>query len=318
MSSPPAGRPLTLLADIGGTNVRFGLCPQGGDPEDVKTFRVGDFPDFERAALAYLEPGQAKPARGAFAVAGPVRDGEADLTNHPWRISTARAREELGLVDALLVNDFAAIAMAVPHLEPDDLEKIGGGAAIAKTPVAILGPGSGLGVSFGMYVGGKWIPLAGEGGHMGLPAADETEDEIVRGLRARFGRASLERALSGPGLVNLYLAAAGAKPGLGPEPSPAKVAAATGDPAARAATRAFSAMLGGAAGDLALTVWALGGVYIAGGVVPNLGAAFDREAFRERFQAKGRFATLLGGIPTYLIVHQAPGLLGLAREAWPP
>lgn len=310
----------TLLADIGGTNVRFALGAGNGNFSDLESRRVTDFADFEQAAEAYLDGRDSRPLDGAFAVAGPVRAGQAELTNHPWRISAAGAARALGLKAAILVNDFAAIAMAVPHLGPDDVERLGGGEREPRAPIVVLGPGSGLGVSFLIPTGDRWVPVAGEGGHAGIAPIDENDDDLVSRLRDKYGRASLERALSGPGLLNLYQAAAGPEPSLGATPTPAQVAqaAGAGDQGAGAAAKTFSSMLGAAAGDLALTVGAHGGVYIAGGVVPKLGAAFDRVGFRAAFEDKGRFSADVGRVPTFLIVHPAPGILGLARKAAEP
>jgi len=165
-----------------------------------------------------------------------------------------------------------------------------------------------------------WLPLTGEGGHVDFAPGDEREVEILRRLQRRWGHVSAERLLSGPGLVGLYQILAELEPGAGgaaPEaPTPeAVVAAARGaaDGVAGAALRTFSAVLGAVAGDLALTLGALGGVYLAGGIVPRLGATFDAPGFRRRFEAKGRFADYLASIPVYVVMAPHPTLLGLVR-----
>jgi glucokinase len=311
----PKPRQGTLLADVGGTNVRFALSIDGGDPDRTEQFAVADFAEFELAAAAYLSQAGLSPRDGVFAVAGTVHDGLVHLTNHPWKISAEGSADALGLKSVRLVNDFTAIALAVRHLAPNDLEKIGGGSGVDDSNIAVLGPGTGLGVSYLFRAADQWVPVSGEGGHVGIAPTDPFQDKFVGILRDEFGRASLERALSGPGLVNLYLGGAGPQPSLGPAPSPADVAGAAlgGDPEALAAVKSFSSMLGAAAGDMALSVSARGGVYVAGGVVPGLGDAFDRDEFRTAFEDKGRFAYLLKSIPTYLITHRTPGLVGLAH-----
>ena len=237
------------------------------------------------------------------------------LTNHPWSFSIEELQRRLGLTRLVVVNDFAANAMALPHLEPDGRQKIGGGSAAPRAPMAVLGPGSGLGVC-GLVPGEHGpIAIAGEGGHATLAPADDRESEVLARMRRRFGHVSAERVLSGPGLVNLYQALAELD-GAPAEPfSPAQIAdreIGETHPLCRAAVDLFCAMLGTVAGDLALTLGARGGVFIAGGIVPRLGATFAQSRFRARFEDKGRFSAYLAAIPTYVVTYPIPAFLGLA------
>jgi glucokinase len=307
-----------LVADVGGTRVRFAVCAPGGAPLDTKVLAVADFPGIAEAALSYLAGLGQRPLRGAIAVAGPVSGDFFAMTNHTWSFSTEAVRRALNLESLVLVNDFEANALAIPHLTSADVVQWGGGTAVQRAPCGILGPGTGLGVASLVWGGSRWVPVPGEGGHADFAVGSDDELLILHSLTARFGHVSLERILSGPGLVHLFEVFA-TKLGLplAREATPADVAAAAlrGDSAAVAAVRAFSGILGAAAGNLALTLGARGGVYVAGGVVGNLGAAFDRAVFRARFEDKGRFASYLAQIPTFHIVHPFPALLGLAHAA---
>jgi glucokinase len=192
---------------------------------------------------------------------------------------------------------------------------VGGGVPIAGRPIAVLGPGSGLGASALTPDGGRWSPLTGEGGHVTMPAATARENAVLDWMRRRFDHVSAERCLSGPGLVNLYNALAGID-GVPAAPYTAAQitdpATAALDPLCREATAMFCAMLGTVAGDLALTLGAKGGVYIAGGIVPRLGPRFVESGFRARFEAKGRLSSYVAAIPTYVVTHPLPAFLGCA------
>jgi glucokinase len=218
----------------------------------------------------------------------------------------------------VVINDFSALALALPDLSAAELRPIGGGAPVPGAPKAVLGPGTGLGVAGLVPARGAWLPLAGEGGHVDFAPGDEREVEILRRLKRRWDHVSVERLLSGPGLVSLYQTLAELEAGgeVSEAPTPEAVveaARAAEDGMAGAALRTFCAVLGAVAGDLALTLGALGGVYLAGGIVPRLGAAFDEAGFRRRFEAKGRFADYLARIPVYVVMAPHPALRGLAR-----
>jgi glucokinase len=251
-----------------------------------------------------------------LAVASPVTDDEVAFTNHPWAFSIDSVRQQLKLRRLQVINDFAANAVAVPHLDEGDRIQIGPGRPVARAPIGLIGPGTGLGMSVFVPAADGGTPIQGEGGHATMTPADAQESAILDLMRRRYDHVSAERVLSGAGLVNLYnalceLAGAPAAPF-----SPAQITNPPTwkeDPRTREATVMFCAMLGTVAGNLALTVGAQGGIYIAGGIVPKLGTTFAESAFRARFEAKGRFRAYLTAIPTYVITRHLPALVGAAK-----
>lgn len=305
-----------LLADIGGTNARFAL--QSGDtaPEAIRVLATTDFSDLASAARAYLSmanPSEA-PRHAAFAVAAPIAGERIDLTNSTWSFSTPDLKDALGLDALHVVNDFVAVALSVMKLGPDDARKIGGGNAFPATPIAVLGPGTGLGVSGLVPTESGWMPLATEGGHVTLPATNDREDAVIARLRETFGHVSAERAISGPGLVNLYTALADLGGSKAEQLTPEEVtrrAVHNLCPICAEAWTLFCSMLGTVAGNLALSAGARGGVFIAGGIVPGVADAFASSRFRDRFDDKGRFRPYMEAIPTYVITRERPALLGL-------
>ncbi|HVO17141.1 MAG TPA: glucokinase [Alphaproteobacteria bacterium] len=313
----PARRP-RLLADVGGTNARFAVQRPGEAPTDLRVIADDSFPTLAAAGEAYLEglADTERPRLAAFAVASPVIGDHIDMTNRAWSFSIEALRRALGLDALYVVNDIEAVALAIPALEPRDRRQLGAGAAVPEAPVGVLAPGTGLGTATLIWHQGAPLALASEGGHATMAAADDDEAAVLGWLRRHLGHVSAERVLSGQGLINLHRALSALA---GTSDAPALTAVEIGrhaidgsDPQARAAVRLFSAMLGTFAGNLALTLGALGGIYIAGGVVPKLGAAFDVERFRARFEDKGRFQPYLARIPTWLVTHETPALLGLA------
>jgi len=308
-----------LVADIGGTNARFAIVGKGGAPTRVGVLACGDFSTLGDAVEAYLASVTLaeRPGCAAIAVASPVTGDRITLTNRKsWSFSTRALQRRLGLDDLTIVNDFTAIALAIPALKPVDLHKIGPGKAMTGAPIAVIGPGTGLGISLLVPDGKRWLPVATEGGHVTLPATDEEDEALIALLRSRFGHVSAERVLSGPGLVNLYdaVCAAAGKPA--PKLTAAEItdrALSGRDRLARATLDRFCALLGTVAGDLALTAGALGGVYIAGGIVPRFGRYLARSPFRARFEAKGRFKSYLHRIPVHVVTADQPALRGLAR-----
>lgn len=302
----------SLLADIGGTHARFALAHDGvpGEPVVVVT---ADFADLSAAldhALAAL--GAPRLDGAAVCAAGPPADGVIHLTNCPWQVSAAAIARRVGAGPVVLVNDYTALAAALTALAPAQLRAVGGGSADPLSPRAVIGAGTGLGVSACVPAPAGEVHLCGEGGHVSLAAASAEEDRILARLRKRFGHVSAERVLSGDGLTNLYRAM---HPGAPPPPRGEAVAAsaAAGDLRARACVSQFCAWLGAVAGDLALTFGARGGVYLGGGIVPGWGPLFDAGAFRDRFEAKGRYRGYLSAIPVWIITAPHPAFVGLAR-----
>ncbi len=304
-----------LVGDIGATNARFALVRPDGSIGFTRAILCNDFSTIGEAIAAFLaQAPEAKPSHSVIAVASSPEGDIVGLTNHAWTFSIEDLRETLGLTQLRIVNDFHANALAIPHLAVHELIKIGGGKAVAGAPIGILGPGSGLGVSALVSTNGDdAIVIPGEGGHVTMAAANAREAAVFEILRSQFVHVSAERVLSGPGLVNLYgalckLAEVPAAPLTAEEIS--HPGARGDDRYAREATEMFCAMLGTIAGNLALTLGARGGIYIAGGIVPKLGPTFARSAFRERFEEKGRFHSYLAKIPTYVVVRPFAALLG--------
>ncbi len=309
--------PVGLIADIGGTNARFALCRPGQEAYEEYSLPCADFPGPVEAAETYLKIVRlaVRPKIGAFAVASPILGDKVIMTNHPWHFSIERIRQALGLRSLAVINDFAAVALCVPHLLPSNRLKVGGGTSTADAPIGVLGAGTGLGVALLVPDGTHWRVIPTEGGHVTMPAADEDESAVLHVLRRRFGHVSAERTLSGPGLVNLYLALSeiAGHPPESVEPTTVTERGLMGtDPLCLAAVRMFLAMLGTIAGNLVLTTGGRGGLYIAGGIVPRLTTLLPTSLFRSRFENKGRFRHYNMAIPTYVITHSYPAFLGLS------
>ncbi len=310
-----------LLADIGGTNVRFALEQENGRIEAVMVRPIISFQSISHAIASYLDQPQAiaagaKAVRLAgFAIANPIDGDAVKMTNADWSFSIEAIRQQFGFEKLLMLNDFTALAMAVPRLAPHHIRQVGGGKSHPEGVIAVIGPGTGLGVSGLIRSDKAWLPLAGEGGHVSLAPANEREVEILRFAWRDHPHVSAERLLSGMGIELMYRAVA----------EGASVTAeniATPEIARRALTRTcpvcdetierFCEMLGTVAGNLALTLGAKGGVYIGGGIVPRLGERFDRSGFRQRFEAKGRFSAYLAAIPTFVITAETPAFQGVS------
>lgn len=307
-----------LVGDIGATNARFALVDPAGRIERMRVLAGYDYATLADAIDGYFreEALIERPRAAALAVASPVTGDAVTFTNHPWSFTISGLKRHLGLDRLLVVNDFTANALAVPHLSAGERVAIGGGTAEPRMPVGVLGPGTGLGVSGLVPCGAGFVALSGEGGHATLAPADERESIVLDRMRRRFDHVSAERALSGQGLVNLYNILCEIE-GVPAAPfSPAQIAdqhIGETELLVRDALAMFCALLGTVAGNLALILGARGGVYIAGGIVPRLGARFAESRFRERFEAKGRFHNYLAAIPTYVVTHPVPAFLGLAK-----
>ncbi len=306
-----------LIADIGGTNARFALVPPGASQgQQPLTLACADFPGPAEAALAYLRKvaPPVPPARAAFAVACPVLADSVAMTNHAWRFSIEEVRQTLSLERLEVVNDFIAVALAVPHLQAADQATICPGRSAPGAPIAVAGPGTGLGVSLLVPRQGRWQAIATEGGHVTMAAQTAREDAILAWLRQHFDHVSAERVLSGPGLANIHAALRGLA-GLPPQPlAPADITgqALAGEPLARESLDLFFAFLGTFCGNLALTLGARGGLALAGGILPRLLPALKASAFAERFRDKGRFRDWLAPLPVDLVTHPYPAFVGLA------
>jgi glucokinase len=315
---------LAVVGDIGGTNARFALVrPGDGRPEieACRSYLCRDYASPEAALDNYLQAHSAhgRPSAVVLAVAGPVIDGAARFTNSTWTVSEAGLRAA-GFAWATLINDFEALAMAVPWLGPDDSVALGppGRPARGRT-LAVLGPGTGFGAAAFCQDADGAAVLTGEGGHIGFAPRDETEVQVWRILARRFGRVSVERILCGAGLINLHQALCeihGVAVTLD-EAADVTARARAGDPVAAETVRRFCTILGAVCGDFALAYGAVGGVYLAGGIAPRMMAELSDGGFRAAFEDKGRYAGYLAAIPTRVIVHPYLALLGAARALAP-
>ena len=320
-TAPSTAAQARLLADVGGTNARFAWQDHAHAPlTHVRVLPGAEYPTLQAAMRAYIDGvGLGEPTEAAIAIANPITGDAVRMTNHHWAFSQNAVRAEFGLRRLRLLNDFTALALALPDLTPEQLRQVGGQTAVADAPKALLGAGTGLGVS-GLLPNGQggWVPVQGEGGHVTLPAETVRERVLVDGLTARYGHPSSERLLSGQGLLDAFeilCAADGAAvSGINSPAAVTEAALQARHPQAVEALGLFCALLGSCAGNLALTLGARGGVYIGGGIAPRLGRALDASAFRARFEAKGRFSDYLREIPVWVITADpSPALLGAAR-----
>jgi len=310
---------ITLLGDIGATNARFAMLT-GGVLGPVKWIEVARYSQFADAIEDFLQSQffQSPVSGAVLAVAGPMEGQRSYFTNSSWTIDGCEIRNRFEFRAVRLVNDFEATALSLPHLMEQDVRTLGGGEAVSGAPMIVLGPGSGLGVAALVGDGASQIVIASEGGHVTFPAASTREDAILVHLRKRFGHVSAERVLSGPGIENLYYAIASLD---GIDVKSRNAADITNAalqgicPTSRAALDMFCAMLGGFAGNVALTYGARGGVYIAGGIAPRILDYLANSAFRQRFEQKGRFCAYLERIPSKVIVHSTATFLGLKSLA---
>ncbi|MEW5297496.1 MAG: hypothetical protein WDW36_000702 [Sanguina aurantia] len=318
----------TLLADLGGTNVRFALSDPNADTplqlDTVRRYHVSDFSSLAEAIRQYFTDSGLQATRALIAAAGRISEGETvQITNNPWAISAPKLQVELGMESVHLVNDFAAQSMAVMLLQPKDLVAVGSlplpkpGSQPEQTFV-IVGPGTGLGVGGLLIREGKCSVLQSEGGHAGFAAHSPEDIEILKRLNERYGRVSNERLICGNGLVNLYDVLC-EMAGKTPEPlKPEDIsqrANADSDPLCVQVVETFAGIFGSVAGDLVLTLGAWDGVYLTGGLVPILLPWMERGRFRERFEAKGRFRDTMEQVPTQAIMNPEPGLVGAAALA---
>ena len=315
-----------LLGDVGGTNARFGWQSLPDGPiTDIHILPCAEHATIEAAIRAYLQlAGKPLPAACAFGIANPVTGDQVRMTNHHWAFSIQQLQRDLGLDQLKVINDFTALALSLPDIPKAHLVQISGSVPQANAPMALLGAGTGLGVS-GLVPSssqpgqpGQWLPLAGEGGHITLAAHTLQEYQLIELIRQRYGHVSAERVLSGQGLVDLYLALRQLQ-GLPPQEvtGAAEIsnwALQDHDTVALEAMNLFAGWLGSVAGDLVLTLGARGGVYLGGGIVPRWLGWFEQSAFKSRFTAKGRFAAYLQDVPVWVIhAPDSPALWGAAR-----
>lgn len=308
-----------LLGDIGGTNARWAWQESAGSAlEDISVQPCEASASLQESAIGYLQShGRKSPRWAGIGIATAVTGDDVRMTNNVWRFSISAFQRALVLDRCLVINDFTALAMSLPALTSADLRPLGGGAPVVGTTIALLGPGTGLGMS-GLVPNpsGRFSALSGEGGHATLAAVNAAEAALIAILREQFEHVSAERVLSGSGLVNLYGAVCTMEGVCARALRPSDVtneAIAGSDAQCVAAVRFFTGFLGSVAGNLALTLGSLGGVYVGGGIVPRLGAAFDESLFRRSFEHKGRYQGLLASIPVWLITAPNPALIGASQ-----
>jgi len=309
-----------LVGDIGGTNARFALVRRGAyEPEQIRVLATNEFANLDTAVSQYLtEVGVQGVDEICVAIAGPVQRENLQLTNSHWHFTRAEIMQRLGLSRFKVINDFTAMALGVPHVDAAHLISVGqGNAPVPSAPRLIIGPGTGLGVAGLLWVRDVWIPLASEGGHVDFAPTSDVEMDILRKLQAQYGRVSVERILSGAGLVALYQILSERQDRAPGQMTPANVtqAAMTGeDSIAVDALQLFCEILGRVAGNAALTLGAQGGVFICGGIVPRFIDFFRQSRFEQAFLDKGRMRDFLRNIPIQVVTHPHTGLLG-ASEA---
>lgn len=317
MTAGPMTAGRALLGDIGGTNARFALL-EGDRLGPVTALATAGHPTVAAGIRHFLAETDGQPEQAVLSVAGPVSENCAQLTNAAWRIDGEELRQTFGLRRALVVNDFFALAHSLPALGPDERLPIGKAATPGTGPKLVIGPGTGFGAALYLSSGdglGQVVPT--ESGHATLAAATELEAQVLAQLRPQLGHVAVEDLISGPGLERLDQTLGR----LADRPTPSRTAAEivataeTGDAVAGETLDIFLSWLGSVAGNLALSTGATGGIYLAGGILPRLADRLTESAFRERFEAKGRMAPYLAGIPTWLITAPNPAFKGLARLA---
>lgn len=310
---------VALVMDIGGTNIRLGLLKQGEYiPAYIKSFKINAFAHLtDVIALFFADAPDNNVQEAAIAVATPIMGDHIKLTNHRWEFSIEAVRQQFGWKRLKVVNDFTALALSLPLLNADELQAIGNGKADADGTIALLGAGTGLGVSGLLATPAGLYPLAGEGGHVTLGARNARELAIFSHFWAKYGHMSAERLLSGTGLVEVYQVVCA----LDGVPAEALDAAAISQRAIAQSCvvcaevmALFCECLGIVAGNLVLSLGATGGLYIGGGIIPQLGDFFVNSTFRQAFEAHGRFRAYLEAVPVYVIHADQAALRGAAHS----
>lgn len=309
-----------LIADIGGTNARFGIVDQSGT-HDLMYLACQDYTGPAEAAEAYFQKISLKnkPIAGIIAVAGPVDGDLMNFTNIPWAFRQSVLCRDLNLLSLEVMNDFKAVALAVPGISPSLVQQIGGGDVMPERAIGVIGPGTGLGVASLIWGGVRYIAQPGEGGHVTMPPVNEREYAIFQQLRVKYHHISAERVCSGKGLENLYNAIRVLDNKLDkPDRTAPEISEYAINGNCEICKESLDLMLGflgRVSGNLALTLNAQSGIYLAGGIPTKLGHYFKQSNFLEEFQSKGRHKDMMKKIPIFMINHDAIGLLGLEQQA---
>lgn len=320
-----------LAGDVGGTHARFAIVNVNGARACVE--REQYYASQEAQGLASLvrrfiaETGETAIHRACFAVACTVVDGACRGANLPWTVDERELREALGIPRMTLINDFDAIGHGLALLKPDDIETIQHGESVLHGPIALIGPGTGLGEAFLVWDGTQYRVQPSEGGHVNFAARDDLEWGLYSELLSEFEHVSYERVVSGPGLIRIYryLVSSGGviTPGVIQnemmQEDPAAVivrhALSETDAVCMHALDLFTSLLGAQAGNLALTVFAVGGVYVAGGIAPRILHKLRTGPFLPSFHGKGRVSHLVRRVPVHVVTNANVGLLGAAHMA---
>jgi len=308
----------SVVADIGATNIRFARLTTRGNPGPVVKLSTSAFPDLKAALAHFLKiEGGPRPVRLGLAVAGPVYGDEVKLTNVQWQFSIRRLKKDMNLERIAVVNDLEALALVLPHLNYENAVLIGAeaGNGSIKAPMAVLCPGTGMGIAGLVPTDQGWRPIATEGGHTSLSPLTEKEMAVWQFLRERHGRVSVERVLSGPGIVELYTALAFLEGRQIEAASPEDIVRLALDgenPLAVETIEIFCAWLGDVAGDVALMYVARGGIWLAGDILLTIFEILKRSQFRHRFENKGRGTGIVTDTSTFLITGESPVLRGCA------
>ncbi|MDI9335426.1 MAG: glucokinase [Gammaproteobacteria bacterium] len=310
-----------LVGDVGGTHARFGLAThESKDPIHIYTLSTSQFSNLAEAVYAYLQllpTTLPKPTQASVALACPIQGDYLHLTNANWKFSITQTQHELQLKELKILNDWEAIALSIPLLQDAHKSWIGeSGVPLQNAPCGLLGPGTGLGVSALIPTGHfRWQAIPGEGGHVSIAPINAREAAILQGITGQIQHISAERVISGMGLLNIYRAICQIDHSTAQYADPKHIsdlALNRQDPACVESLNILCSLLGNVAGNLALTIGAKGGIYLAGNLMNQWYDFVCQSHFRLSFENKGRFASYLKSIPTLLISHPNPGLLGAA------
>jgi glucokinase len=319
-----------LAGDVGGTKTQLALFEPGGSaraPRLQQRFPCRDFPSLEALVEHFLASAGVRPTRAVFGIAGPVVGNRVEATNLPWHMSGDVLGEKMGGARVTLLNDLVTTAWGLGELAPEDLVPLQAGRAVEGNR-ALIAAGTGLGEALVIRVDGHWVPSASEGGHADFAPRNPLEDELLLWMRARYGRVSYERVLSGSGIADLYRFHR--ETDRGGEPADvAREFDSADDPAAlvtkaalqdrceraRMTLAAFCAIYGAEAGNLALKTLAVGGVFVGGGIAPKIRSFLSDQHFLDGFTGKGRLTPLLETIPVSIILDDHASLWGAARVA---
>lgn len=312
-----------LIGDIGGTNARFAVLADPADhPVRLPTTHTASFPTIDDAIEAtVIGKGSARPRSAIIAVAGPITGERVELTNSDWVVEPRVSVGRFGFEEMILLNDFEAQSLALPGLEPIDLDRIGGGEMLRDKPRVVIGPGTGLGTGALVHARDMWVPVPGEGGHIDLGPVTDRDMAIWPNIEKALGRRTTEAVLCGPGLVRLYRAIC-ATDGIHPVHTTPEAVTAAGlsgsDPQAVETLKLFSIYLGRVAGDLALIFMAYGGVYLAGNIAAQLATVLNAGPFRAAFESKAPHDEIARRIGTAIIVKKDAPMAGIADFARDP